>query len=292
MSDAVLKRTEGRVRGVVVNSGCANAVTGERGMKDAWEMVREAGKVFGGGEDVMVMSTGVIGVPLPMSRIVDGIRSFSLSPSPTPSITAKTKTILSSDPESWTHLAKAFMTTDTFPKLRTRTFEIEGKPYRMAGIDKGAGMIHPSMGPITSSSTSSTASAARPLHATLLGCIMTDAPVSEGALQSALNWAVDRSFNSISVDGDMSTNDTVLLLANGAGGTGTPAEIEAITETHTPNAYIQFRTALTEFATELAQLVVRDGEGATKFVEVVVKVCFRLWCRCLCFYLFTDPLFL
>ena len=124
----------------------------------------------------------------------------------------------------------------------------------MVGIDKGAGMIHPSMGP-----------PAAP-HATMLGVIATDAAVSPSSLQNALTYAVDRSFNSISVDGDMSTNDTVIALANGASG------IKEISEQTTPEEYVKFREELTSFAAELAQLVVRDGEGAEKFVKVTVEV--------------------
>ncbi|KAF9534977.1 arginine biosynthesis ArgJ [Crepidotus variabilis] len=267
VSDEVLRKRGGYARGVVVNSGCANAVTGSQGMEDAWNMVQEGGKVVGeftessnqtqANPDVLVMSTGVIGVNLPISKIVDGIRSFiSRKPSP-----------LSDTPSSWIDLAHSFMTTDTFPKLRTRTFEIRGKEYRIAGVDKGAGMIHPDMGP---ASTSFTSSPGRQLHATLLGCIVTDAPVAPRSLQSALDYAVDRSFNSISVDGDMSTNDTVILLANGAAHNEktAPAPIDQQVDV---DAYTIFRDELTSFAQDLAQLVVRDGEGATKFVQVTVK---------------------
>lgn len=121
----------------------------------------------------------------------------------------------------------------------------------MVGIDKGAGMIHPNMGPP---------------HATLLGMIATDAAISPASLQNALTYAVDRSFNSISVDGDMSTNDTIVALANGASGA------KEVSENGTPEEYVKFRDELTAFASELAQLVVRDGEGAEKFVKVTVNV--------------------
>lgn len=185
----------------------------------------------------LVMSTGVIGQLLPIKRILAGI-------------TASTAT-LGTSYSAWLDAAKAFMTTDTFPKLRTKTFELGGTEVRMVGIDKGAGMIHPNMGPP---------------HATLLGMIATDATVSPAALQSALTYAVDRSFNSISVDGDMSTNDTIVALANGASGA------KEVTEEGTPAEYTKFRDELTAFAAELAQLVVRDGEGAEKFVKVTVNV--------------------
>jgi glutamate N-acetyltransferase/amino-acid N-acetyltransferase len=145
------------------------------------------------------------------------------------------------------------MTTDTFPKLRARTFKLGGREVRIAGIDKGAGMIAPNMGP------------PQPPHATLLGVIATDAAIAPAALQSALTYAVDRSFNAISVDGDMSTNDTILCLANGA------AAPDAAEITEDSPEYIVFRDELASFAAELAQLVVRDGEGATKFVTVRVR---------------------
>jgi glutamate N-acetyltransferase/amino-acid N-acetyltransferase len=131
------------------------------------------------------------------------------------SATTTTTRILGSDFTAWERAAQAFMTTDTFPKLRSRVFTIGGVEYRLAGIDKGAGMIHPNMGPAGTSFTSSTSSL-KQLHATLLGCIMTDAAVSPRSLQSVLTYAVDRSFNSINVDGNMSTNNSIYILANGA----------------------------------------------------------------------------
>ncbi|KAJ9126459.1 hypothetical protein QFC24_002202 [Naganishia onofrii] len=213
VSTQVLKQGQGRVRGFIVNSGCANAVTGKKGMEDAWAMSstvtqglqRQARGGSGGAahEDkdaatatatattpgTLVMSTGVIGQHLPITKITDSIPTLLSS--------------LSSSSTAWMSLAKSFMTTDTFPKLRAREFSLsaDGPKIRIAGIDKGAGMIHPNMGPP---------------HATLLGVIATDAAIHPEALQAALTYAVDRSFNSITVDGDMSTNDTILCLANGA----------------------------------------------------------------------------
>ncbi|KAA1468977.1 arginine biosynthesis bifunctional protein ArgJ beta chain [Dentipellis sp. KUC8613] len=240
VSQEVLDKSAGRVRALVVNSGCANAVTGKQGTEDAWAMVRATDALLDPkptGNETLVMSTGVIGQTLPISKVVSGIQA---------------STSVGSGFAAWERAARAFMTTDTFPKLRARTFTLGGKQFRMAGMDKGAGMIHPNMGPP---------------HATLLGCIMTDAAVSPRSLQSALTYAVDRSFNSISVDGDMSTNDTIVVLANGA---AYPEETVEIDE-HTDNAtYEAFRDELTSFAQNLAQLVVRDGEGATKFVTVSV----------------------
>ncbi|KAJ7634157.1 hypothetical protein DFH06DRAFT_1221251 [Mycena polygramma] len=256
VSDQILTQNGGRARAVVVNSGCANAVTGRQGLEDAWAMVRETDALLPPSASTaenhtLVMSTGVIGQNLPISKIVQGIRSQ-----------ATTDRTLGSDFSAWERAAQAFMTTDTFPKLRSRVFTINGTEFRMAGMDKGAGMIHPNMGPATTSFPA--------LHATLLGCIFTDAAVSPRSLQSALTYAVERSFNSISVDGEMSTNDTILVLANGAAASKDGQVIEIDEETD-KQSYEVFKAELTQFAVELAQLVVRDGEGATKFVTVNVK---------------------
>ena len=239
VSQEILRKNEGRARGIIVNSGCANAMTGNKGLENAWTMVRETDALIDARRETLVMSTGVIGQHLPISKIVDGIRSTHVH-------------MMGTGFDAWERAARAFMTTDTFPKLRSRVFEINGVEYRMGGIDKGAGMIHPRMD--------------SSLHATLLGCIVTDAAVSPRSLQSALRYAVERSFNSISVDGEMSTNDTVLALANGAA-----ASAEEIDEERDNVAYEAFRNELTSFAVDLAQLVVRDGEGATKFVTISVE---------------------
>ncbi|KAJ7594384.1 hypothetical protein C8J56DRAFT_436178 [Mycena floridula] len=244
VSEQILTSNRGRARAIVVNSGCANAVTGRQGLEDAWAMVKETDALFKGQNETLVMSTGVIGQSLPISKILSAIRAQNNS--------------LSADFSAWENAAKAFMTTDTFPKLRARKFTLDGVEYSIAGMDKGAGMIHPDMGPPRPG----------PLHATLLGCILTDAPVEPESLQSALTYAVERSFNSISVDGDMSTNDTIIVLANGAKGPG-PSGI--IHQHDNPQQFREFRQVLTEFAVDLAKLVVRDGEGATKFVTVTVK---------------------
>ena len=249
VSTKVLEEGNGRVRGFVVNSGCANAVTGTKGMEDAWAMSERvteglAGSSGPAGTGTLVMSTGVIGQHLPIDSITSKIPSLL--------------SCLSGSASSWMSLAKAFMTTDTFPKLRAREFKLGSQTVRIAGIDKGAGMIHPNMGPP---------------HATLLGVIATDAAISPKALQSALTYAVDRSFNSITVDGDMSTNDTILCLANGAAASQSGERAREITEEGNPEEFAVFREELRSFAEELAQLVVRDGEGATKFVTVRVEVC-------------------
>jgi glutamate N-acetyltransferase / amino-acid N-acetyltransferase len=166
---------------------------------------------------------------LPIAKILEGI--------------PKAASQVGDDHASWLNTAKAICTTDTFPKFASKTFSFNGRTFRIAGMAKGAGMIHPNM-------------------ATLLGFMATDAPVAPKALKSILTFAADRSFNAISVDGDMSTNDTVAILANGAAGG------EEITQGGA--GYQELRDAVTGFAEELAKLVVRDGEGATKFVTVSV----------------------
>lgn len=275
VSEDVLVKNGGRARAVVVNSGCANAVTGANGLENAWKMVKATDELLVSAtsdgssrstntepytppnkSETLVMSTGVIGQHLPIDSILSALSSLKSTVS----------SALSSTFSAWENAAYAFMTTDTFPKLRARTFNVRGKTYRLAGMDKGAGMIHPSMRPAKTSEFAAAGNGGG-LHATLLGCVLTDAPVSPRSLQSALSYAVDRSFNSISVDGDMSTNDTIILLANGAGAVEAP-EIDEETD---KEGYEVFKDELTLFMQDLAQLVVRDGEGATKFVTVTVK---------------------
>lgn len=248
VSADLLHTAKGRARGFVVNSGCANAVTGKKGLEDAWSMSKTVTGLLeaqDGGAGTLVMSTGVIGQHLPIDKITSAIPPLHSNLAPTP--------------DAWSGLAKAFMTTDTFPKLRTKQFKLGAHTVRMAGIDKGAGMIAPSMGPPP------------PPHATLLGVIATDAAVEPESLQKALQYAVDRSFNSITVDGDMSTNDTIVAFANGAA-VSTNGKVEEISEAKNPEEFGVFKEELRTFAEELAQLVVRDGEGATKFVTVKVQV--------------------
>lgn len=233
----MLKRNGEGIRAIIINSGCANAVTGKGGLEDATNMGRTVDACLApsppSSSSTLVMSTGVIGQRLPISRILSGIPNAYSS--------------LESTHDSWLRTARAICTTDTFPKLASKTFCLPSSPsttYTIAGMTKGAGMIHPKM-------------------ATLLGIICTDAPIPASVLQPLLTHAVDRSFNAISVDGDTSTNDTLALLANGAAGGSPVSSLDsedgrAMTET------------LTGFAQQLAQLVVRDGEGATKFVRVRV----------------------
>jgi glutamate N-acetyltransferase/amino-acid N-acetyltransferase len=242
VSRDMLKKRKGEgVRAVIVNSGCANAVTGRGGIEDAISMGKETDNCFiednngeddGQGSRSVVMSTGVIGQRLPIQKITSKIPKAYYN--------------LGDTHDHWLATARAICTTDTFPKLVSRTFSLpsSSEEYHIAGMTKGAGMIHPNM-------------------ATLLGIICTDAPVAAGPLQSALTSAITKSFNSISIDGDTSTNDTVALLANGAAG-GKP-----ITSTSSPD-FAAFQKTLTDFAIDLAKLVVRDGEGATKFVTIRV----------------------
>ncbi|KAI1138631.1 arginine biosynthesis protein ArgJ [Hypoxylon sp. FL0543] len=233
-SRALLQQRENSgLLGVVINSGCANAVTGKGGLEDAERMAEEADKSLGADKATLVMSTGVIGQRLPLQKILDKIPAAVEG--------------LGDTHKHWLTCATAICTTDTFPKLISKTFSLPSSPsieYRIAGTTKGAGMIHPNM-------------------ATLLGVIATDAPISPAVVQPILKYAVDRSFNSITIDGDTSTNDTIALLANGAaGGKGVASEDSA--------DFKAFRDVVTDFATDLAKLVVRDGEGATKFVTIRV----------------------
>lgn len=221
------------VRGLVANSGCANAVTGKGGMEDAEAMGKAVDALLGENKAAtIVMSTGVIGQRLPIQKILSGIPTAFKE--------------LGQSHNAWLSTAKAICTTDTFPKFMSRSFTLPGSSteYRIAGMAKGAGMIHPNM-------------------ATLLGFMATDAPVSAESLQGILTHAVERSFNAISVDGDMSTNDTVAILANGAAG----GDIIAAGS----DAESALKGLVTEFAEDLSKLVVRDGEGATKFVTVSVE---------------------
>ncbi|CAI7571996.1 unnamed protein product [Penicillium manginii] len=237
VSRETLRTRKGQgIRSVVINSGCANAVTGKGGLEDAVQMGRTVDQCNGVEKDSsLVMSTGVIGQRLPISKILDRIPTAHNN--------------LASSHEAWLTTARAICTTDTFPKLLSREFTLPSSPgqtYRLVGMTKGAGMIHPNM-------------------ATLLGVLCTDAAVEPAALQSILKHAVSRSFNSISIDGDTSTNDTIAVLANGAAGGNVVPASEASED------YQALQTVLTDFAQELSQLVVRDGEGATKFVTVRVR---------------------
>ncbi len=211
----------GPVRAVVANAGNANACTGEQGERDTRAMAEQTAQAVGCAPDeVLVLSTGVIGLPLPMDRLLPGIEAAAAARAP----------------DGWDDTARAIMTTDTRPKIASVTTHAG---YTVTGIAKGSGMIAPNM-------------------ATMLAVIATDAAIPRPALQTALAHAVEASFNRIVVDGDMSTNDTVLLLANGASG------VEADPSNGT------FSAALDEVCVSLARAIVRDGEGATKFVTLLV----------------------
>jgi glutamate N-acetyltransferase/amino-acid N-acetyltransferase len=217
----------GRAQAVIVNAGNANACTGERGMADARRMTElAAAKVGVPVGDVLVASTGVIGVHLPMEKVEAGVAAIQL------------------DRASGHDAARAIMTTDLRPKEAGCRLRLGSHTVTIAGMAKGSGMIHPNM-------------------ATMLGFIATDAAVAPSFLRRALHEAVDNSFNQMTVDGDTSTNDTLLLLANGAA--GNPA-----LDDHDIDAR-RFKDALTWVAAELAKAVARDGEGATKFIEMRVE---------------------
>jgi glutamate N-acetyltransferase/amino-acid N-acetyltransferase len=214
---------------VVINSGNANACTGEKGMNDAWAMVDVAAEALHlPREQVLVSSTGVIGQYLPMEKIGQGIRDLSIK--------------LSKDGNK--DAAEAIMTTDLFPKECAVQFKVGSSLITIGGMAKGSGMIAPNM-------------------ATMLAFITTDAAISKSAIHEALAAANSHSFNCITVDGDMSTNDMVLILANGM------AENAEIKE-KTP-AFRQFLAALEYVLIKLAKMIARDGEGATKLVEIVVN---------------------
>lgn len=220
---------KGRARAVVVNSGNANAFTGMKGADAVKQTVAAACQAFGcKASEVFAASTGVIGEPLDASSFEPHLKK------------AGSKAAA----EGWEATARAIMTTDTYPKMATRTFEVAGKSYRLNGMAKGSGMIQPDM-------------------ATMLSFLVTDYPMESGLLQKLLAKAVGPSFNSISVDSDTSTSDTVLLFSALNGREG---------ETNSRSGGVKvFARALKQVLHELAMLVVRDGEGASKHVEITVS---------------------
>jgi glutamate N-acetyltransferase/amino-acid N-acetyltransferase len=217
-----------RMRVVVVNSGNANACTGHRGMEDAVQMTRLAADACNAEPDqALVMSTGVIGEFLPMDRIATGIQAAAAR--------------LGDDEEAFLSAARGIITTDKSHKIAGRSIEVAGQRVQISGIAKGAGMIGPRM-------------------ATMLAAVMTDAALTPADAQAALVAAVDDSFNCISVEGHMSTNDTVLLLASGAA-CGEPLAGDALSA---------FRAALREVCIELARQIPDDGEGASHLITIDV----------------------
>lgn len=230
--DQGIVRSGALVHAVVVNSKNANACTGERGYKDCIESASELAKALGvKQEECLVASTGVIGVPLPMDTIKKGIGLLCSS--------------LSSSIEAADAAANAICTTDTCKKEIAVSFTVDGKECHMGGMAKGAGMIHPNM-------------------ATTLSFITTDAKIEKNTLQKLLGSTVEDTFNMISVDGDTSTNDTCLVLANGMTGN------KEITFDSTSDLD-SFKEALDYVLSYLAKELVRDGEGATRFMEVKVE---------------------
>ncbi|KAF2219701.1 arginine biosynthesis ArgJ, mitochondrial [Elsinoe ampelina] len=252
-----LRANSDGMRGVVINSGCANAVTGTDGFDHAHAMASRVDELFSDttqGESpikqrkdgdangrethqTLVMSTGVIGQKLPIDKILG--------------VLPQIKDSLSTGYDAWLSTAKAIMTTDTFPKLVTRQFTLPSHPdttYTIAGISKGAGMIHPNL-------------------ATLLSVICTDVKISSRNLRWVGSPAMTTSFNSISIDGDTSTNDSVVILANGA---AAPENAAAITMDDVED-WEALRSVIQSVTTDLAKLVVRDGEGATKFITIRVS---------------------
>lgn len=219
----------GSLQAILVCSGNANACTGEKGLKDAYALTRFVGQRLGIDEElVAATSTGVIGVPLPMDVIERGVEQIA--------------DVVSEDGSQ--DAAEAIMTTDTTPKQIAFEVEIGGCTVRIGGMAKGSGMIHPNM-------------------ATMLAFIATDANIGAATLQSALGAAVDNSFNMITVDGDTSTNDSVLLIANGM---SSCPEITPGT-----SDFEAFSAALEAVCVGLAKMVVRDGEGASKLIEINVR---------------------
>ncbi len=215
------------LQAVIANSGNANACTGEKGLKNAEQMaISTAAELSLRKEDVAVASTGVIGVPLPMDLILSSIPELAKN------------TSRSGGAQS----ARAIMTTDTRPKTASLEWEVNGNKVRIGGMSKGSGMIHPDM-------------------ATMLAFLSTDADIPPALLQSALKEAVEESFNRITVDGDTSTNDMVLVLANGL----------SKVKIHKMNLLTSgFQEALNRVCLDLARSIVQDGEGATKFVTIRV----------------------
>jgi len=242
----------GRAQAIVVNSGNANACTGRQGFRDALEMVRfteQALKLPRG--SALIGSTGRIGVPLPMDEVRAGINEAAA--------------LLGSTPEYAGQAAEAIMTSDTRPKQLAIEFRLNGDRVRLGGICKGAGMIQPGM------SARGRRPAAMP-HATMLCFLTTDAAIERSALQAALGEAVAGSFNRITVDGDMSTNDTVLMLANGMGSQQSKVQSpKSKVKSLNSRGFAVFQTALNYVCLELAKMIVRDGEGVSRFVTVRVS---------------------
>ncbi|WP_164103144.1 bifunctional glutamate N-acetyltransferase/amino-acid acetyltransferase ArgJ [Candidatus Laterigemmans baculatus] len=234
-------RTPGAIRAVVVNSGNANACTGQRGMEDAEQTTRWVAEAVGcEPSEVLVMSTGVIGHHLPMERISAGVAQASGE--------------LASDPDAFLRAADAILTTDQGRKIAARQSTLPGgETISLAGMAKGAGMIGPNM-------------------ATMLGLVVTDLTLSAEDAQAALSHAADRSFNRISVEGHTSTNDTLVLLSSNRVGTAAQTKGAQTKGAQTDgDTLAAFTAALTEMCIELAKKIPADGEGATHVIEIAVR---------------------
>ena len=222
------------IRALLVNTGNANAGTGEEGLNRAKQTcVALSGLLNLQANQILPFSTGVILEPLPVDKVIAGL----------PAAIANLKE------DNWLNAAEAIMTTDIVAKGTSRQIQLGGKTITITGISKGSGMIHPNM-------------------ATMLGYIATDAAVSQSALESIIQYAVNKSFNCITVDGDTSTNDSLILMATNLAGN---AEINENDVKSTSSDFIALRDAMTDVAIELAQAIVRDGEGATKFMTVKIE---------------------
>jgi len=229
VAKAHLQRETGNIRWLVINAGNANAGTGPQGLHDAKQTCEVlAAMVEGRSGQILPFSTGVIGEPLPLDRIIQALP----------------QALESLSDHGWQEAARAIMTTDTRPKGAVAHCTVDGRPVTVAGIAKGAGMIAPNM-------------------ATMLAFVGTDAKVERQVLQQVLSAAVERSFNAISVDGDTSTNDACVLMATGK------AANDAIVESH-PD-FVSFRSAVFSVCGQLAEAIVRDGEGATKLIHIQVE---------------------
>lgn len=217
------------IRALLVNTGCANAGTGEDGLNCAKQTCEALGKLLNlQANQILPFSTGVILEPLPVDKVIAGLPAA----------------IANLQEDNWLNAAEAIMTTDIVAKGTSRQIQIDGKTITITGISKGSGMIHPNM-------------------ATMLGYVATDVVVSQSALESIIKYAVNKSFNCITVDGDTSTNDSLILMATNL---ACNSEI-----TEASDDFITLRDAMTDVAIELAQAIVRDGEGATKFMTVKIE---------------------
>jgi glutamate N-acetyltransferase/amino-acid N-acetyltransferase len=217
------------IRALVVNTGNANAGTGEPGLANAQATCAEVARLLGlDAQQVLPFSTGVILEPLPVQKIVAALPNA----------------IANLQPDNWFNAAEAIMTTDTQPKAASRTVTINGHSVTMTGISKGAGMIKPNM-------------------ATMLGYLAFDAKVAQPVLEELVRHAADRSFNSITIDGDTSTNDSFIMMATGAG--------SLVVDSVDSPEYAALRDAVTDISRNLAQQIIRDGEGATKFITITVE---------------------